>query len=84
MPKKEDSLLPAEANQECFAFHPLWGREVRGQLDGGALSSQGVGWLLREVAKRTKSIEQLAAGFPDRRDPERIEHTVRELVAQRG
>ena len=83
MPKKEDSLLPTQCNQECFAFHPLMGREVRGQFDGGALTSDGGGLLLREVEQRTKIIEQLAACFTDHRDPERIEHTVRELVAQR-
>jgi hypothetical protein len=39
--------------------------------------------LLREVEKRTGIVVQFAACFTDHRDPERIEHTVRELVAQR-
>jgi hypothetical protein len=39
--------------------------------------------LLREVEKRTKIVERLAACFTDHRDAERIEHTVGELVAQR-
>ena len=38
---------------------------------------------LREVEKRTKIIEQFAGCFGDHRKRERIEHTVRELVAQR-
>jgi hypothetical protein len=39
--------------------------------------------LLREVEKRTGIVAQFAACFTDHRDPERLEHTVRELVAQR-
>ena len=48
--------MPTQCNQECFAFHPLMGREVRGQFDGGASTSDGGGLLLREVGKRTKHI----------------------------
>lgn len=39
--------------------------------------------LLREVEKRTGMVERFAACFQDSRDEERIEHTVKELVAQR-
>ena len=72
-----------QCNQESFQFHPLGGREVRGRFDGGAITSDAGGLLLREVEKRTGIIAQFAACFRDHRDPERIEHTVRELVAQR-
>jgi hypothetical protein len=64
-------------------FHPLAKREVRGQFDGGTITSDGGGLLLREVEKRTGIIAQFAACFRDHRDAERIEHTVKELVAQR-
>src|SRR3989304_7546491 len=47
VPKKEESLLPTQGNQECFAFHPLLGREGRGQFAGGASSSEGGGLLAR-------------------------------------
>jgi hypothetical protein len=47
------------------------------------ISSDGGGLLLREVEKRVGIIERFAACFSDRRKPERIEHTVRELVGQR-
>jgi hypothetical protein len=56
---------------------------VRGGFNGGTISSDGGGLLLREVEQRTKVIEQFAECFDDHRQPERIEHTVRELVAQR-
>jgi hypothetical protein len=58
-------------------------REVRGRFDGGAITTDAGGLLLREVEKRTGIVAQFAACFTDHRDPERIEHTVRELVAQR-
>jgi hypothetical protein len=83
LPKKEDSLLRTHCNQESLQFHPLGGREVRGRFDGGAITSDAGGLLLREVEKRTGIIAQFAACFRDHRDPERIEHTVEELVAQR-
>ena len=41
------------------------------------------GLLLREVEQRTGIIRQFAACFVDHRNPELIEHTLQELVAQR-
>ena len=72
-----------QCNQESFQFHPLRKREVRGRFDGGAITSDAGGLLLREVEKRTGIVAQFAACFTDHRDPERLEHTVKELVAQR-
>lgn len=75
--------MPTECNQESFRFHPLAAREVRGRFDGGAITSDAGGLLLREVEKRTGIVAQFAACFRDHREPARIEHTVKELVAQR-
>lgn len=75
--------MQTQCNQESFEFHPLAKREVRGQFDGGTITSEAGGLLLREVEKRTRIIAQFAACFRDHRDAERIEHTVGELVAQR-
>ena len=75
--------MPTQCNQESLQFHPLFRRAVRGQFDGGAITTDAGGLLLREVEKRTGIIGQFAACFRDARDPARIEHTVRELVAQR-
>lgn len=75
--------MPTECNQESFEFHPLRKREVRGRFDGGAITTDAGGLLLREVEKRTGIIRQFAACFRDHRDPARLEHTVEELVAQR-
>lgn len=83
MPRRSDSLMLTECNQESFRFHPLVRREVGGRFDGGAITSDAGGLLLREVEKRTAIVAQFAACFRDHRDPARIEHTVGELVAQR-
>jgi hypothetical protein len=75
--------MTAECNQFGLGFHPLKRREIRAQFDGGAISSDGGGLLLREVEKRTGILRQFAACFTDYRNADLIEHRVEELVAQR-
>jgi len=75
--------MTAECNQFVLEFHPLKRREIRAQFDGGAISSDGGGLLLREVEKRIGILHQFAACFSDYRNADLIEHTVKELVAQR-
>ncbi|TAL11831.1 MAG: hypothetical protein EPO02_03365 [Nitrospirae bacterium] len=75
--------MTTECNQTTFEFHPLGRREVVGRFDGGTISSDGGGVLLREVEVRTGILQQFAACFTDHRDADLIEHTVSELVAQR-
>ncbi|PYT98167.1 MAG: IS1380 family transposase, partial [Acidobacteria bacterium] len=53
------------------------------QFDGGAITSDGGGLLLREVEKRIGMLHQFAACFTDYRNADLIEHTVAEMVAQR-
>jgi len=73
----------AECNQESFEFHPLGRRDVVARFNGGRISSDAGGLLLWETGRVTGIIDQFAACFTDHRDPELIEHTVGELVAQR-
>src|SRR5271169_5906219 len=75
--------MTTECNQFVFGFHPLKRREIRAEFDGGAITSDGGGLLLREVEKRIGILHQFATCFTDYRNPELIEHTVEELVAQR-
>jgi len=82
-PKKEDNLLPTLCSQEFLKFHPLEKCEVRGGIDGGAITSDVGGLLLREVERRTGTSGQFAGCFRDLWQPERIEHRVENLVAQR-
>jgi hypothetical protein len=72
-----------ECNAREFPFQALGRREVTGRFDGGAITSDAGGLLLREVEARAGIIRRFAACFTDHRDPERIEHSVGELLAQR-
>src|SRR3989442_11597219 len=72
-----------ECKTEQYEFHALGNREVVGHFDGGDITSDAGGLLLREVEQRTGIIRRFAACFQDRRDPRFTEFTVEELVAQR-
>jgi hypothetical protein len=64
-------------------FRALGNREVVGRFDGGSITSDAGGLLLRETEKRTAILSGFAKCFEDLRDPKLIEHTVAEMVAQR-
>ena len=72
---------------ECIAskleFQGLDGRRVEAEFNGGQISSDAGGLLLREVESRYGFISGLAACFGDRRDPRFTEFSVEELVGQR-
>ena len=72
-----------ECTQSSFGFAALYQRDVVAQFDGGDITTDAGGLLLRQVDQRLSLIERLAACFTDYRRPEQIEHQVRELVAQR-
>src|SRR2546426_8941253 len=75
--------MQTECTQVSFRFHPLSQREVVARFDGGSITSDGGGLLLREVERRTGILRQFASCFMDHRDPRFIEHRVLELVGQR-
>ena len=75
--------MTTECNQQSFEFHPLNQRQVVGRFDGGAITTDAGGLLLREVEKHTRIVERFAGCFRDHRAAGQVEHTVRELVAQR-
>jgi hypothetical protein len=72
-----------ECNTREFDFQGLGNRFVTARFDGGAITSDAGGLLLREVEAKTGILRRLAACFDDHRDPELVEHTVYELLAQR-
>jgi hypothetical protein len=72
-----------ECSETRFAFPPLGARAVIARFNGGYVTSDGGGLLLREVERRTGILRRLAACFTDQRTPERIEYTVEELIKQR-
>lgn len=72
-----------ECNQETFRFAAHFSRRVEAGFTAGQVSSDGGALLLREVDGKINLLGRLAACFSDGRDPERIEHTVAEMLSQR-
>jgi hypothetical protein len=75
--------MSTECNVREFAFQALGSRAVTARFDGGAITSDAGGLLLREVEAKTGILQRFARCFTDHRDPELVEHTVAELIAQR-
>lgn len=75
--------MKTECKPEQIKFHGLGRRNVVGQFDGGRITSDGGGILLREVENRTHILKRLSQCFHDYRDPELIEHTLESLIKQR-
>jgi hypothetical protein len=75
--------MKTECTPKQFEFHGLGRRQIVAKFDGGQITSDGGGLLLREVEKKTKILHQLSQQFVDYRDPDAIEHTVEDLVTQR-
>ena len=75
--------MKTECIGERFGCKPLGRRDVVARFDGGDITSDGGSLLLRELEAKLGIIRRFAACFTDHRDPERVEHTVEELVAQR-
>lgn len=69
--------------QKTFKFQGLNNWKVEGKFNGGAITSDAGGLLLREVETRRGIIERFSGCFIDYRNPDYIEHTVKELVSQR-
>src|SRR5213594_2458544 len=51
--KTEAAFLMTECKTERYEFHALGSRDVVGHFDGGDITSDAGGLLLREVEKRT-------------------------------
>jgi len=68
---------------EQLEFQGLGRHAVVGAFDGGKISSNSGGLLLREVEQRTHILKRLAGCFVDHRDARQIEHSVEALIKQR-
>lgn len=69
--------------EDTLEFEHLGTRQVVARLDGGTITTNAGGLLLREVDSALRLINRLADCFTDKRDSDLVEHTVRELLAQR-
>ena len=75
--------MKKQPTTQLDGFHDLHGKKVVAQFDGGTITSDAGALLLRELDQATGIITEFADCFTDYRDPRLIEHTLRELVAQR-
>jgi len=78
------SLQPSVCSEPLlFSFNDLGSRRVIADFSAGYLSSDGGMLLLRQIDEGLGISRSLARCFDDARNPLLIEHSVRELVAQR-
>jgi len=72
-----------ECTQSTFEFASHFSRQVIARFDGGTITTDGGGLLLRETDRRLNLLPRLAECFLDARSPLLVEHTVEQLVSQR-
>jgi len=75
--------MKTQCNSNTFPFQAEISRKIVAKFDGGTITSDAGGLLLQKTEQLTGIISQFADCFTDHRDPDLIEHTVEELVAQR-
>ena len=68
---------------EQLRFPPVAGLTVRGDFNGGAISSNFGPMILRGIDHQIGLTERLANAFDDRRHPSYTNHPLRTLFAQR-
>lgn len=74
---------PANSTAQPLLFQDLGARQVVADFSGGALSSDGGVLLLREVDAQLGLTQTLAGCFGDQRQQVFVDHSVRQLLAQR-
>jgi hypothetical protein len=72
-----------ECNGQRLLFSSLGRPQVQADFGGGTLTSDAGGLLLREVDRRCGLLDALTACLTDPRDPTRITHDLRTMLAQR-
>jgi hypothetical protein len=72
-----------ECNREPLLFSSLDRQQIVADFDGGHLTSDGGGVLLREADRRVDLTQRLADCLTDPRDPAKVIHDQRTMLAQR-
>ncbi len=80
--KTEHTLMKTVCHKE-LSLGSLFNKEIIACFDGGRMTSDGGGLLLREIDERYRVTAAVAAALHDSRDPERTVHEVSMLVKQR-
>lgn len=72
-----------KGSQVQFEFQQASSRRVVADFQGGDITSDGGALLVRQVAKHTRILGDVADCFIDHRRADLIDHSIEELVAQR-
>ncbi len=72
-----------ECNQGTFPFEAHFSRQVVAQFDGVEMTTDGGALLLRETDRKIGLLKRVVRCFTDARDPQRVEHGLSEMLAQR-
>ena len=72
-----------ECSETLFPFEAHFSRQVVGQFEGSWLTSDGGSLLLRQTDRKIGLLRRVTGCFTDYRQPERIEHRLEEMLAQR-
>jgi Transposase DDE domain group 1 len=75
--------MQTECSAEQFEFEGFTGRRVVAAFDGGAVTSDAGGLLLRHTDRAVGLIERVAACFQDDREQDQVVHRLPTLVGQR-
>src|SRR6201998_1378385 len=72
-----------ECSETLFRFEAHFSRQVVAQFEGSWLTTEGGSLLLRQTDRKIGLLRRVARCFTDYRQPERIEHRLEEMLAQR-
>jgi hypothetical protein len=72
-----------QCNRSKLVFSSLSRKKILADFNGGQLTSDGGALLLREVERRTGLLDSLADCIADPRDPAKIRHDLKTMLAQR-
>ncbi len=72
-----------ECSELRFALASESRREIVAEFTGGAISSDGGALLLRETDRKMHLLERFSQCFVDGRNPVWVEHSIKQMLAQR-
>ena len=72
-----------QCSETLFPFEAHFSRQVVAQFAGDRLTTEGGSLLLRQADRKIGLLRRVADCFTDARQPERIEHRLQEMLAQR-
>jgi hypothetical protein len=72
-----------QCSETLFPFEAHFSRQVVAQFTGDWLTTEGGSLLLRQADRKIGLLRRVAGCFSDYRQPERIEHRLEEMLAQR-